>query len=226
LKINGTKLKIFGLYFFLLAGGLWHILDVLQTTMNLLAGPVLIGLAIWLCYEFLSFQENQSGSKSFHKSHFLLWALLVVAVSFSIETIGVKTGKIFGVYGYGDILWPQIAGVPIAIGFAWLLMMLSSTAFMQRLPAIKQWQIFPRAVVIAVLMTYFDFMMEPAAIKLGYWTWASESVPLQNYLAWFILSFVLAFAGNRVGLFDRKQPALAVHAYFAQLIYFIMIFFK
>ena len=48
---KADKIKIILLYFFLFAGGLWHVLDVFQTIMSFLAGPLLIGLGIWLYFE-------------------------------------------------------------------------------------------------------------------------------------------------------------------------------
>ena len=38
----------------------------------------------------------------------------------------------------------------------------------------------------------FDWIMEPVAIRLDYWTWAGGGIPLQNYVAWFVLAAALA----------------------------------
>lgn len=218
--IKTDKIKIILLYFFLIAGGLWHILNVFQNIMSLLAGPLLIGLGIWLYFEYFRNIVQISISK------FTIWTIIVIIAGFGIEAIGVKTGIIFGAYDYGDVLWPQIFDVPIAIGFAWFLMLISSLALMQRLPIIctsNKWiQIF----IISLLMTFFDFMMEPAAIKLNYWFWHQDIVPLRNYLAWFIISFILIFIGQRMDILKSKAPEIIMHAYFAQLIYFVMITFK
>jgi putative membrane protein len=105
-------------------------------------------------------------------------------------------------------------------------MLISSTAIMQRISFIRNSSIIIKIISVALLMTFFDFMMEPAAIKLGYWTWIEVEVPLQNYVAWFILGGLLAGLGYKMGLFKSKHPPLAVHIYFAQLIYFILIIFK
>ena len=50
--IKSEKIKIGAVYFFLIAGGAWHILDVFQFLMSVMAGPLLIGLAIWLFFEY------------------------------------------------------------------------------------------------------------------------------------------------------------------------------
>jgi putative membrane protein len=42
-----------------------------------------------------------------------------------------------------------------------------------------------------VLMTLLDYIVEPVAIKLGFWTWENDIIPLQNYAMWFITSLVI-----------------------------------
>jgi putative membrane protein len=114
--------------------------------------------------------------------------------------------------------------VPLAIGFAWLGMIVSSAALSQRLLSSRlAGNPHGMALAIALLMVIFDFFMEPAAMRLGYWSWRDGVVPLQNYLAWFVLGYVFSYIGLRLGLFRQRQPALAMHAYFAQLVYFIMV---
>jgi len=209
------RYKIAGLYILLLAGGLWHILGVLQTTMRLLAAPLLIALCLLLCLEYFHEQRRRP---------FMAWCIFVCVVCFFIELAGVKTGVIFGSYFYGPTLQPRIWDIPVAIGFAWLAMLISSAAIAQYfLPPRIFAKPFIAALLIAVLMVAFDLFMEPAATKLGYWTWENESIPLQNYLAWFAFGFILSYIGLRLGLFIKKPPALALHAYIAQLCYFVLV---
>ena len=39
-------------------------------------------------------------------------------------------------------------------------------------------------------MLLLDIFIEPVAIGLGFWEWQAAEVPLENYMAWFVLSFV------------------------------------
>lgn len=222
------------LYFLLAAGGLWHILGVFQTAMRILAGPLIIALTVLLCFEYM----RRIGIEARHEQislearptrvpqslmRFLWWSVGTVIAGFLVELAGVKTGVIFGDYDYGETLLPTITNVPIAIGFAWLGMILSAAALAQRLlPARFASKPHFLALTIAVLMVIFDFFMEPAAMRLGYWDWKEGTVPVQNYLAWFVLGYALAYAGLRLGLFAQKQPAFAMHAYLAQILYFLM----
>ena len=59
------------------------------------------------------------------------------------------------------------------------------------------------ACFVALLMVGFDLLLEPAAVKLNYWVWVKDYIPVQNYLAWFGLSFVFTAIGLRVGLFRQ-----------------------
>lgn len=224
--LNPPTLKIAGLYFFLTAGGLWHILNVLQTTMRLLATPLIIGLALWVAWEYSLILKAQS--VELRKIFFYwIWIICIILITFWIEWFGVKSGRIFGSYQYGTTLQPVFQGVPMAIGFAWLVMLLSSTAIWQRLQERLLFKNkFIAATGIASLMVIFDLVMEPAAMKLGYWNWAGNHIPIQNYLAWFIISWSMIYIALKSEIFDKKMPSIAVHAYFAQLVYFFMVILK
>ena len=43
----------------------------------------------------------------------------------------------------------------------------------------------------ARICTLLDVLIEPVAIKLDYWSWENNVIPLQNYVMWFIVSFVI-----------------------------------
>jgi putative membrane protein len=258
------RVEIGLLYFLMFAGALWHVLNVLQAAMSLLAAPMVILLALWLAYRYdqhlrlttttaagdegaenlaaappggllataLRTLKLRSATARFH-----VWNVLVVVGCYWIEFIGVKTGVIFGEYGYTGVWVPAYKGVPFAIGFAWLGMLLSSFACMQaaRSGALRETRFAGspalQAAFVAAQMTIFDIFMEPVAVKLHYWGWAGQSAeaffvaPFQNYAAWFAIGYALAFLALRAGLFQRRMPRVAFHAYWAQLLYFAMIAF-
>jgi putative membrane protein len=221
------KFKIFILYLLLIAGGFWHVLNVFQDLMAVSASPLIIGLGIWLLLENWNSirKENQSGKKKSQNSNsFLGWSVMVIILTIIIEGIGVKTGIIFGNYTYGTNLPPYLSGVPVAIGFAWLMMLLSSLPLAERIMVFfKGEKIVYTAVLAASLMTLFDYFMEPAAVKLNYWTWSAAEIPLQNYLAWFGISFLLVISGKRFLLLPPKTSPLGIHSYIAQLLYFFLV---
>lgn len=219
---------VVALYAFLLAGGLWQILGVFQSGMRLPAAPIIIALALWLCgAHFFHLQKAgvaAGGAARASAQKFLAWCLLIFAGGFLIELAGVHTGLLFGQYQYGDALQPLLLDVPVAIGSAWLIMLISSAAVAQKIfPA--SWRARPIAYscLVAGLMAVFDFFMEPAAIKLNYWHWESGGVPAQNYAAWFVFGLMLAYSGAAMNFFEKKFPPVAAHSYFAQMGYFILV---
>ena len=210
------------LYLLLGAGGLWHLLGVFQGAMRALASPMMLGLAGWL------FSECWRVSPQLKRRRLVLWSVLVIVGSVGIEWLGVRTGKIFGAYTYGQTLRPSIDGVPISIGCAWFVMLVASVAVVQKIaPKSVVESTIQLALCVAVLMVCFDLLMEPAAGILDYWVWVDNRIPLQNSLAWFGLSFVFAIIGIKVGLFsDPPLPRIAFHFYFAQLVYFGLVDLK
>lgn len=213
--------KIFLLYFFLAAGGLWHILGWFQTLMQIVSGPLMVFLGLWLVYELqYQFQKGQ-------RRRFYYWIAIVFFTGFLAEVIGIKTGLIFGMYVYGPVLQPQLLGVPLAIGFAWVSMTLGAGSIAYVL--VDRWlkkSLLFYAMIVGLIMVVFDIFMEPAAVNLNYWAWTGNQIPLQNYLAWFVLGWGLAYLGLRWGLFENKKSFLACHIYLAQVFYFIMVYFK
>ncbi|MDZ7291802.1 MAG: carotenoid biosynthesis protein [candidate division KSB1 bacterium] len=210
------------LYVLLVAGGVWHLLGVLQTEMRQLAAPMITLLSLVLGFAHFRHLQNNETQRVLKK--YLSWTAFVLAGSFFIELAGVKSGVIFGVYAYGDTLQPTLWEVPLAIGFAWLTMVLSATATAQRMigPRLARapWL---TALSVAFFMVIFDFFMEPAAMKLGYWNWHHGTVPWRNYFAWFVFGCFFSYTGLRLRLFTSGIPAVATHAYLAQLLYFIMV---
>lgn len=131
----------------------------------------------------------------------------------------------FGDYFYKERLQPQIDGVPIAIGFAWIGILLASFGMISRFfPAtIPRWQVL---LLAALFMVAFDMVMEQAAIYLDYWQWRSSSVPIQNYFTWFILGFFFIFLGEKMNVVKLITSKQLYHFYLAQLFYFLIINLK
>jgi hypothetical protein len=215
-----SPIAIGGLYFFLAAGGLWHILGVFQSLMRLLAAPLVAGLAVLAVLALLKQPDFVP------KIWFLRWCAFILVASFFIEWLGVRTGVIFGCYFYGPTLQPQFFKIPLAIGGAWLVMLLAATAVWQRLaPPRCAENLWVSSLGISLLMVAFDFVMEQAAPRLDYWRWP-HGIPFQNFVAWFAISFGFIQLALRRKLLPLKMPALIFHLYWAQLVYFLLVLFK
>jgi len=148
------------------------------------------------------------------KREVLIWALLVFVITFALEALGTATGKIFGPYTYGQTLGPKLFAVPVVIAFNWLLVILGALSLAQLIFRSR----LPVAVATAALAAGFDYLLEPTAIRLDYWTWQAAGIPLQNYLAWFVIA--LAAALFYVYLKFSVKTRLPLVYFLIQLVFF------
>jgi putative membrane protein len=107
----------------------------------------------------------------------------IAIFGFLVELIGVNTQILFGFYKYGSSLGPLIFNTPIVIGLNWLVLVYCITALAG--PVRETWY-FP--LIGAFAMVLFDWVMEPVAIATEMWSWVSGSIPLKNYIDWFLIS--------------------------------------
>jgi putative membrane protein len=158
--------------------------------------------------------------------HWNVWVSIVLAffVGMLAEALGVNTGLLFGDYFYGKVLGPRVAGVPLLIGLNWFCTVYCayvSVGLLQNSDWVKQdWF---AALMVALMATVYDWVMEPVAVKLGYWTWSSPQIPLYNYVCWFILTFllILAFRKFKLPANNFFAPVLLL----VQLVFFLVLRF-
>jgi bisanhydrobacterioruberin hydratase len=124
----------------------------------------------------------------FHEEYtprFLALAAFIYFAGLIVEMVGVATGKIFGYYDYGHTLGLQVLDTPLLIGMNWLTLSYMVWVFL------SDFQI-PRILIMILgpaVMVLYDLVLEPVAVWTDMWTWGGE-VPLQNYIAWFVISIV------------------------------------
>ncbi|MBM3399034.1 MAG: carotenoid biosynthesis protein [Bacteroidetes bacterium] len=151
----------------------------IASTRSQIMGLTPVNLALSLLVPLI-FQKKWSAG--------LFIGLLCVGVcGFFIEYAGVHTGLIFGKYHYGNTLGPGWQGIPYMIGVNWaMLVFFSVSALSGRIG--NAWGL---ALAGAAIMTFYDYIMEPVAVRMGLWYWDKRIIPMQNYVAWFVCSFVL-----------------------------------
>ena len=142
---------------------------------------------------------------------FVLYAIVGVGS----EYLGVNYGLIFGSYNYGANLGPKIGGVPFAIGLNWALLVLITGELSQYLKAHR----ILKALFGAGLMVFLDLFMEHSAPIFDFWTFEGGMAPLQNYLGWFAVAFVLHLVHQYSGL--RGSRSFSFHCYLVQLLFFV-----
>jgi putative membrane protein len=141
-----------------------------------------------------------STEKKVAQDYFIFFVISFI-IGLTTEIIGVNTGLLFGDYQYGSVLGPKLFGVPLLIGLNWFIIVFCSGSvcsqglnFLQKkfdvnVPS----SVFKIAVVIAgaAIATCFDIILEPAAVKLQFWSWENGVIPLFNYICWFSISVIL-----------------------------------
>ncbi len=134
---------------------------------------------------------------------FIRFLAIAFIIGFGAELIGVHTAYLFGSYQYGANLGMKWAGVPIIIGLNWGILTVTSSAVIQRfgLNSILS------ALLSAILMVLFDYILEPVAIKLDYWHWTDGQIPLYNFICWFGVSFILQWVYRMMKLSEVNKVA-------------------
>lgn len=148
---------------------------------------------------------------------FLLFCLLSYFTGFFVEVAGVASGLIFGQYEYGETLGVKWWNVPLIIGLNWFMLIYCTGIIGARLRIPLVW----KAAVASSLMVLLDLFIEPVAIAYDFWSWGTPQVPVQNYVAWFGISFCLHLLFYSLP-FRKKNPAAKL-LYLLQLIFFLIL---
>ena len=114
---------------------------------------------------------------------------IIFLFGFVIELIGVQTGYLFGTYVYEDAMGPLIYGTPIIIGATWYAVVLGSCSIARSFKA----NIFLQSLIAGALAVLMDLMIEQVAINYGLWAWEGGTVPVFNYVCWFIFGSLFSF---------------------------------
>jgi uncharacterized membrane protein len=146
--------------------------------------------------------------------------LVVVPWAFAAEALGVATGFPFGHYSYAHSLGPLLAGVPLLVPLAWLMMaypclLMARALTTKYLAASRNWA---RTAAVAALsggaLAAWDIFLDPQMVAAGHWTWSHPSpglpgiddVPLTNLGGWLLVA-VLLMAVLDLALPDKAEPA-------------------
>lgn len=145
---------------------------------------------------------------------FLILSLIIYMIGFSVEGIGVATGALFGNYSYGSTFGFKLFETPLMIGVNWLFLALSTYGIVQYFTKKALWLI----LLPPVLMTSLDYLVEPVAMKLDFWSWENDSIPLQNYAMWFLTSL---FIHSIIYLFKPKiNTKISIVVFSVQVLFF------
>ena len=166
---------------------------------------------------------------------FIIFFFASCCIGMAAEIAGVTDGSLFGEYHYGTVPGPAIQKVPLLAGINWFVIIyccgVTVNTVLEKLmarlseltgkdsPSIKRISLITDAAMLAV---FFDWIMEPALVKLGYKVWAgSGEAPLYNYACWLVISAGLMAIFSFLRF--EKRNRFAVHLLLVMMMYFLLV---
>lgn len=177
-----------------------HNLFIILTTYALLLSTYLL----------LLYHENYS------KKDILVFSAIAV-LGFFVEVLGVNTGLIFGSYKYGEGLGIKLFQTPLLIGVNWLFLTYTALSISDKITKNTYLQL----IIAPTLMIVYDMVMEQLAPIMNMWTWANSSIPMKNYIAWWLLGFL--FTGILKRFKINTNNSLALLLFICQFIFFVVL---
>ncbi len=140
--------------------------------------------------------------------------ITIAVLGFFAEVLGVLTGVIFGSYFYGPILGWKFLNTPLIIGINWIMLTYSATYSWTKFSE-NSWII---SFLSSTTLVLLDFLIEPVAVTYNFWQWTATEIPIQNYVAWFVISFIFCFFLAKYK--DKSTNSLAPFLLITQVIFF------
>lgn len=157
---------------------------------------------------------------------FVVFGVLALA----IETSAIITGFPYGHFGYSGLLGYRLFGyTPWTVALAWTPLVLAAYAVASRAIVGEGRSVVSRAarvIVVAVLLVIFDVVLDPGAVKIGFWRYEGGGpfygVPVSNFVGWL---FSGAIGGIVFEIFTWwKNPLLPVPVQLTSSGFFIIFF--
>ena len=213
-----------------------HRHGISQGAFNFLVALLVINIALQIAYpltdgtvlQYITIATVALGALlMFVHAHFAYgwrYALTYLGVTalfgYFIELLGTQSGWPFGQYSYSSTLGASLAGVPLIVPFAWVMMAHPILIVARRLS--RNW--------VFLLGGYglmaWDLFLDPQMVDAGRWTWEISGrtvpfqpmIPLSNTFGWLLSGMALiALLHQILPRERRKEPASfgAVDVYLA-----------
>lgn len=144
-----------------------------------------------------------------------LFFLLFGAVGILAEYLGVTFGLFFGEYAYGSNFGPKIFEVPVLIGVNWAMLTFICGAVANKLAD----HIFLKSLLGTFMMLFLDLFMEKVAPIFDFWEFTGGYAPVDNYIAWGIISFIFHLIFHLAKI--KGQFLISLNLYLVQLAFFV-----
>ena len=165
-----------------------------QIAWVLVSGPNRV-LLTWVTVVGFWLVTLLDAQRRFGKRWMLAYAVIIAALGWAVEAVGVTTGRPFGVYEYTDLLGPKLGPVPALVPLAWSMMVYPCWLAARRVMPNTLGAVFAAAWLIAS----WDLFLDPQMVGEGYWKWQQPvrslpgipGIPLSNYAGWLLVSLVM-----------------------------------
>lgn len=162
------------------------------------------------------------------------WRVLIALALFALlfESFAIYTGVPYGSFEYSSALGPKFFGLAAwCVPFAWIPLVLMSGSLASFFVKKK----IDRVLVGTVILLIADMVIDPVAVKLGFWIWENSGsyygIPVINFLGWAVSGIVgiaIFIYGSgkhlsHVSILGNSSSALMSLAFFAGIsVYFNM----
>ncbi|MEK6796145.1 MAG: carotenoid biosynthesis protein [Spirochaetota bacterium] len=182
----------------------------------------------WLCFEHARRTMGFYQASVFLGGSFFFTGLVeniwVLFGRFMIGTVSLVADGASGTYYYtrGFFWWIE---TPILICLAWFFLAYSCVyavhVIAPKLPAVL------RAALGGILAVIFDLWLDPVQVSAPWksWVWLSNdhirifSIPLSNFIGWFLMVFVFAWFFERLPRFrERFSPGVSAFLFYLSLL--------
>jgi putative membrane protein len=184
---------------------------LIPQTRSLVLSLSAINLFLGFIVILLSEKKNLTG--------ILVFSLIAFLIGYGSELIGVHTGALFGNYWYGANLGLKLMEVPLIIGINWGVLAITSASLTQKFIN----NIYIKIGVNSLLMVFFDFIMEPVAMKSDFWSWENDVIPIYNYVCWFFVALILQ--AIYLNFFKNRTNKVLNALFLIQLLFFTILNF-
>jgi len=147
--------------------------------------------------------------------NFIKWLPFTLFIGWGSEWLGVHTGMVFGSYAYSSLLGPMWQHVPFIICCNWAIVLCGAIS----LTFLATENRYVAPVLAASIATAYDWVLEPATLRLGYWHWQG-GIPAYNYVCWWVISLLLAILWQ---YFKVRPNQFAVNLFIVQVLFFALL---
>jgi putative membrane protein len=205
MKKNRYNIAVFLMFFF-------NIIGSCALLSPLLKPIILLFTPVNLLFIFLLFYWSHND----YSLVFIRLLAVVFSLGLAVEIIGVNYKFVFGEYSYGETLGLKLFNTPLVMGINWLNLSLGSFGIISFFTEKK----FLLILLSSLLMVSLDYIIEPIAINLDFWSWKNVSVPIHNYFGWFfcaiIAQILIVFSEQKI------KPKIAFGVLGSQLVFFLI----